>query len=302
MTAATLSPPAPPKTPLPNLIPRTGDEPEPAALVLSGGGANAAFQVGVLDALAGRFRWTSVYGVSSGALNAVLIGQDRLDELRRLWWEEAESLVKRRRAWSFIWGLLFGATGVYDNERLRKRVRELVEEAPFAIPTFAGTVNLKTSDYRLAAHHERDFAESVIASTSIPLLFDQPPSATADGGLRNSTPLADAIDAGHERIVVISNRLRALPPESDLKGFVSIFGRTMEILLHEIAENDIRQCARINYLVRKAGGAVNGYRSVDLKVIRPSQDLGNMLDFSAAHVEDSYFVGVMDGRRYLRGV
>lgn len=276
-----------------------------ACLVLSGGGSNAAFQVGALEELSERYEWSAAYGVSAGALNAILVGQKRPEELRRLWLEEASGLVKRRSLLRSVWGLLFGRTGLFDNAALRRRVRAVIDEAPFQRPTFVGYVNLEDGAYQLRAHTDAYFADAAIASTSIPMVFDQPTSpsdeALADGGLRNSTPLSDAIRAGHQRVVVVSNRPETLSPSASPSGLIEVFTRTLEIVLHEISENDIRGTARVNYLLDGTAHRHDGYRRIDLSVLRPSRDLGSPLDFSEEHIREAFMQGRLDGREWRKG-
>jgi hypothetical protein len=61
----------------------------PVALVLGGGGAKGAYQVGCWQALreAGVERFDAVAGTSVGALNAVLVAQDDFDTAQRVWRE-----------------------------------------------------------------------------------------------------------------------------------------------------------------------------------------------------------------------
>ena len=60
--------------------------PSETALVLGGGGAKGAYEIGVIDALEELgIRAGSVYGVSIGALNAAMYAQERTGEARALW-------------------------------------------------------------------------------------------------------------------------------------------------------------------------------------------------------------------------
>jgi NTE family protein len=85
-------PPLPPPAALPNVSAATG--PDDLALVMSGGGARAAYQVGFLRYLAGRFPQLSfpyLHGVSAGAINAALLASHHgqflqaVSELSALW-------------------------------------------------------------------------------------------------------------------------------------------------------------------------------------------------------------------------
>ena len=81
--------------------------PDHIALVLAGGGARAAYQVGVIAAIAEAFpetRFTILTGVSAGAINAAFLGTHRgtpaeaATELRRHWKELTADRVYRVRA------------------------------------------------------------------------------------------------------------------------------------------------------------------------------------------------------------
>ncbi len=63
----------------------------PRALVLSGNGVRGAFQAGVVHRLAENSgeSWQIVHGISTGALNAVLAVQGRLDDMVQLWENQA---------------------------------------------------------------------------------------------------------------------------------------------------------------------------------------------------------------------
>src|SRR5690606_8456732 len=83
-----------PETLRPVTPPRASDPSSPLALVMSGGGARAAYQVGVLRAVARRcpeFRPRIITGVSAGAINAASLASfegsfsDALDNLGALW-------------------------------------------------------------------------------------------------------------------------------------------------------------------------------------------------------------------------
>jgi predicted acylesterase/phospholipase RssA len=59
----------------------------PVGLVLGGGGAKGAYQVGCWKALrdSGIIRFGAIAGTSIGALNAVLVAQDEFDHAERIW-------------------------------------------------------------------------------------------------------------------------------------------------------------------------------------------------------------------------
>ncbi len=204
------------------------------ALVLSGGGVRGAFQAGAVHRLAesGTGGWQVVCGVSAGALNALLISQDLLDEMLRLWQEQARRGLTAFRSrldaaalavHAVAPGILTYADvqamdGLFDNRELaeildpftaglERRLEELGRQLR------VGVVCLQTGEY-VAADPVRDvraeeITDLVMASTAIPLAFDPVElhllrdglacsgrrCQFVDGGTRNVTPLADAIHA-----------------------------------------------------------------------------------------------------------
>ena len=60
--------------------------PSETALVLGGGGAKGAYEIGAIDALESLgIRALSVYGTSVGALNAAMYAQGSMETAQELW-------------------------------------------------------------------------------------------------------------------------------------------------------------------------------------------------------------------------
>ncbi len=111
-------------------------------LVLTGGGARAAYQVGLIRHLAARlpeFRFDVLTGVSAGAINAVFLAShpgravEATAALSRLWLELTPDHVFRDDGWSLgriavRWLLNLASGGV----RIRPKVRGLVDSTPLS--------------------------------------------------------------------------------------------------------------------------------------------------------------------------
>jgi NTE family protein len=123
---------------------RAGD----LALVLTGGGARGAYQVGVMRHLARRFphlRIPIIVGVSAGAVNAVYLAQhqgslvEATEELAQLWCDLTPERVFRSDAVSLArhvlgWGARLVSGGLGGESRVRGLVdtqplREMLEKA-----------------------------------------------------------------------------------------------------------------------------------------------------------------------------
>jgi NTE family protein len=201
------------------------------ALVLGGGGARGAFQVGMLQVLVGERGWdfAILRGVSVGALNAAFLAQaategdslanlrQKVEELAALWSREIQGnhSVYGSRAGGFA-ALAAGADSLYTVEPLKKLVaRHLDLEAlrrsgrDFAV----GTVSLVSGRYQEWGPEDPQFLEKLLASTAIPVVFpyvDTGSDVLVDGGVRDITPLGSAFQAQAEEIVVLLTS-RVLP-------------------------------------------------------------------------------------------
>jgi len=182
------------------------------ALILSGGGARGAFQIGVWKYLKER-NWTPdlVCGTSVGAINAVAIGAGMpLDRLIEIWTTYHRPMIYRFRMLRFLANLLFGRPlkPVMDTGPMRKMVaRHLDIDAlrKSRIDVIITAVNLLTARLHLFDQHVID-VDHVMASSAMPILFpwqhiDGEPYW--DGGVMANSPLFPALESGVDEIIVV---------------------------------------------------------------------------------------------------
>ncbi len=182
------------------------------ALILSGGGARGAFQVGVWEYLQGK-GWNPdlICGTSVGAINAVAIGSGMpLEKLMHIWKTLNHRSAYRLKLLRFFGFALFGRafrplmdtaplratiTSALDLESLRRSPRDIIITA----------VNMLTSQVALFDQKIIE-VEHVLASSAMPLLFpwqmiDGEPHW--DGGVMANTPLYPALAQGADEIIVV---------------------------------------------------------------------------------------------------
>ena len=306
-------------------------------VVLTGGGARAAYQVGTLRAIARAcptFRIPIVTAVSAGAINAaVLLSReeslhDALDRVRDLWSGltigdvfavDTGSLARNVMAW--------GARLLSGGARVGPRVRGLVDTEPLAnllrrnlcsdgdrlanveekiasgeLKALAiSTLNYATGQTvtwvqgRNIEHWERPMRRSrhahltlshVMASASLPLLFPAVPvgdSWYGDGGVRLSAPLSPALHLGAGKILAITTQYRRTFEEADRPmsiGYpppVQVAGHLLNAIFLDLIDQDSLRMQRFNELLERIPLRDRGtMRTVDLMVVRPSQDLGKL--------------------------
>lgn len=134
--------------------------------------------------------------------------------------------------------------------------------------------------------HARITVDHVMASAALPLFFPAVRLGDAwygDGGVRLSTPLVPAIRLGATRILAISPHYeRSLAEAERLRstGYpqpAEVLGQLMEAIFLDILDEDARRLESLNRLLAKLPEEERGgLRHVAIRVLRPSQDLGQL--------------------------
>ncbi len=164
-----------------------------------------------------------------------------------------------------------------------------------------------TRDERRATAFERITADHVLASAAIPLLFPTRRIGAhyyCDGGLRFNTPIAPAIRAGAERLVIVSVRHERSQREiaavesadagvgSELSP-VFLVGKLLNALLLDPVEYDLQVLERLNQVMEVLEETLDAddleriqrvwiehrgapYRRLKKLVFQPSRDLGRV--------------------------
>ncbi len=268
--------------------------PRPATLVLSGGGAKGAFQVGAEEVLRREagFTWDRIFGVSVGALNGALLAQLEYDRLQQVWQTIREQDVyDKAGTLRLVWRLLIlGKRGLYDNSALRKTIEKHAGGRPFKVPLHVGRVSLTSGAYELVDSDQPDILDAIWQSATMPVIWEPiGAKALVDGGLRNVTPLGDALDYHPSELVVLicsPDAIEAVAPPRDI---VDAAKRSLtDITINEIMINDVREFVRLNALVKQAQAAGlelktekgQPLRYCPIAVIQPHTPMGDTLDFS----------------------
>ena len=308
------------------------------AMVLDGGGARAAYQVGLLRWLARRYpdlRLPLITGVSAGAINAVFLASHRgpfsaaVDDLSRLWASLTVDQVFRVDTGSLTgnlwhWGLRLvsgGGTvappfrGLVDTAPLRRTLETALQPAASGeIPGIARNLDANrlvglavvTSSYAtgrsVAWVQGRDIPDwempfrlsrqahvtldHVMASTALPFLFPAVKLENrwyGDGGIRLVAPLAPAVHLGANRLLAFSTRYghaRREAERSPVQKYpapMQIAGQLLNAIFLDDHDRDALNLARINQLLADVPPEKrSGLRILDLVLIRPSQDIGQL--------------------------
>jgi NTE family protein len=276
-------------------------------LVLSGGAAKGAFQVGALIHLIINLKYSykNFSGVSVGALNSSFLAQyndleQGIFDLRNLWCNiRKENILKRH----FPFGRLHGLwkKSLYDSKPLQDLIDTNIDIYKIQQSNNnidIGSVCLNNGKYSTVNQDNKNFIDHVKASCSFPGLFE-PISINdelwLDGGVKSITPLQAAINSGASEIDVILTS-----PESNNVCFnkgnsIDILKRSIDLMIDSIIESDIRKAQLYNKILEHE--SIQDKRKVNINIIRPNKVLLNdSFDFSIEKTKNLIDIGYNSAR------
>ncbi len=231
------------------------------AVVLSGGGAKGAFQVGVLDELIRNraVKFDIFAGVSTGAIQALGGAMNDMPGLLAQWeMIKGNGDIYKKRALGAV-GAVFGANSLYDAAPLKSKLIAYADPARLRAARrklLIGVVNLATGQYRDVDERASDIGQWVYASSAQPPFFSPLKSRDAngvseqwvDGGVRNVTPLSSAMAQNPRAVlVVLASPPKPAPvPGKTYDDLVEIALRCVGIQTSEISQNDVGNAMLIN--------------------------------------------------------
>lgn len=299
------------------------------ALVLSGGGAKGAFQVGVLDELITNrgVRVDIFAGVSTGALQALGGAQNDVPGLLQAWLGLRGNRDVYRKREGLIGGLL-GNSSLYDATPIRARIRLFANDERLrneGRELLLGVVNLTTGAFRTVRENTPDIANWVYASAAVPVYFqplvtraaDGSEEQWVDGSVRNVTPLDAALERRPDAVLVVM--ASPITPTAEKPkhygSLVSVGLRSVGILQSEVVANDTANAALINALLAareqqatallRAGLApaaianvlapldaqLQKYRFAPIRTIAPEYEVAETLEFDPARIRSAIDAG-----------
>ncbi|HET9956336.1 MAG TPA: patatin-like phospholipase family protein [Polyangiaceae bacterium] len=210
---------------------------------------------------------------------------------RSIDWDKLHRVIDSGRVLSLLVAALHVASG---------RTIMFSEHAP-------GTTVIPTRDERRATVFERITPSHVLASAAIPLLFPSQRIGKhyyCDGGLRFNTPIAPAIRAGSDRLIIVSVRHSrtardmAAVEEADTGegrdlGPAFLIGKLLNALLLDPVAYDLQVLERLNQVMDVLEQSLSQaeldrvqrvwiehrglpYRKLKTLVFTPSRDLGEI--------------------------
>ena len=214
------------------------------ALILCGGGAKGAVEVGLYRAMHERgIPIDLIVGSSIGALNGAFIAAGaEPDQLERLWLS-LRTRVLFRPNWKLLWNGRH-ADSIYANSGIRGFISRGLPVTRFdqlRIPLYVTATDLRSGEE--VCFSRGDLLEPLLGSIAVPGIFppvDFDGCQLIDGGVSDNVPIAIAARHGATRAIFIlceCCQRRSVP----LHGFEAILSQTVDIMLHLKYSHDVGQ-------------------------------------------------------------
>lgn len=295
------------------------------AIVLSGGGAKGAFQVGVLDALANTHgvKPAIVVGTSTGAIQALGVAQGDVSGLMDVWLGiKSNSDIYKDRG-GIAGSVILGQKALYDAAPLKRLLKKFADPAKLAasnVDLRLGVVSLQSGEFRTIDKSVPDIFNWVYASCAMPVFFD--PLQTSDrqqwvdGGVRDVTPLGAALELNPSGVLVIRASPVSKPSTTkNFGGLIPIGLRATTLLQSEVSRNDLANTSLINDMLAardqifkalEASGStatqasrillpldrqLSTYRFAQVRVIEPEEEFSDTLEFDPAKIRRAIGAG-----------
>lgn len=278
------------------------------AAAFSGGGADGAFQAGALcrHFRLGGEKFHHLSGTSTGALSATWMShfdstrdQNMIAQLLRdLYLNDlnGNKSIYSGGSWigSKVWNLLTKGY-IHDPKGLRRLLNEYIKwnrVQASKVALTVGVTNVRTGEYFDVSKSHPKFADYVLASASMPVLFptvhiDGEPYV--DGGVKSITPLSSAVkflkthpDPDKEMYVFLASPVGGAEVSDATKG-LPLLGRTISLLTNAIYEADLDLLHRLN--------SVDGYAKIKTIVHAPLEEFGDALDFDPKRIARTVAAG-----------
>lgn len=213
------------------------------ALVLSGGGARGALEVGALKVILKKVQPDMLVGTSVGALNAAFIAcGGSIEELEDLWHHMSRKMLfPRNLKFFYKFTHVDSIAKTLNLENLLGRImkKERIEECQ--VPLYVNATRL--SDGESIFFNRGNLINALMASAAIPPLY--PPRVIddiyyVDGGVSTSNGIKKAIELGADTIIVLdsANTKRLF----NFGGIFDVTIHALSVMFRKSLVNEIEAC------------------------------------------------------------
>ena len=239
------------------------------ALVLSGGGAKGAYQLGAWKALKKlKIEFDIITGTSIGAVNGLFIVENKYHTLKKLWFKkdiykyfgkELKELNNKKNALNIYKKNILTGTGI-DTDKFEHMIKRNIDldkiyssNIKYGLITY-NLSNKKAETIIKDEKHKKNLIDYAIASASaFPILEPKEieDKKYIDGGYYDNLPINLAIDLGADEIIAIDleaigikrktkdkkKHITLIKPQIDL-GDITVFDKEINKRNYKLGYND----------------------------------------------------------------
>ncbi len=225
---------------------------KPYGLVLAGGGAKGAYQLGAWKALRELgIEFEAVAGASIGSINGALVAQGDFKKATELW--DSVSVVKSLKIEEPLpdpenlfsrknWGVLFKEVlknGGFDASPVKDFLKKYIDEEkvrksgiPLGIVTVQMTQGVTPLELFTSDIPEGQLIDFLLASSNIPLATHIGPEGERflDGGAYDNTPISLLKKNGYNRLIVVDiSTIKGVNHNLDINNSEIVYIRPYDI-------------------------------------------------------------------------
>jgi NTE family protein len=281
------------------------------ALVLSGGGARGAYEIGVVKAiLETGVEFDFVFGTSIGGINAAFIAQGSFNRLEDLWSSMKATDIFRMPTLTQLRHMIIGHRwGLLDNSPLEQLLyRELKLERFLSSALKVGllTTDLCTLQTKITTTDEIEslpqLVDVLMAGSAVPILFPardlNGEGMWIDSALVRNTPIETAINMGAREIYTVL--VQAENDGTCPTNLLQVLTRCADILLYASARDGIRVVTEYNKALANHPDLDPSRYRLGLKVFQPRDQVNqHLLDVTPAGSRALIRQGYEDAMRTL---
>ena len=267
-------------------------------LCISGGGAKIGFAIGVLETMESKgIKSDLVYGISSGSLCTAALCYGSVGFLKKQFLEIRKKEDVLDPQWFKVLITqtlgLGNADGFYSMKTMRKKLDQLPEDKP-VMKGVVGYVDLNEGGIIYISSldvEKKDFLDAVQASCSIPLVMQTQrlgDEVRVDGGVRDMLPLKQLIDDPLKVDEVHIVSLNPVTPDQKQieKKIVPVALRTIDLILNEVLQNDLKIAKIYNMLLeKKFDKLIPDKRLIKFYEYVPTQFICDSIEFNKENIQ-----------------
>ena len=256
-------------------------------LVLAGGGAKGAYQLGAWQAMKElEIKFSAVVGVSIGSINGALIAADSFDEAKELWesasvdkgvkiteeLRDPENLFSIRNFPALFKEIV--RNGGIDASPTKELIAPFIDEEKVRKSDVKfGMVTFQLSEFTpleifIDKIPDGELVDYLLASSKVPGVSKIGPEGERylDGGVYDNAPMNMLIRNGYNRMIVVDiSSIKGIGHKNDITCAEMIYIRPYDVedlgAAFDFSEEMLKKRMKMGYLdARKAFGYISGIR------------------------------------------